>query len=221
MTSYSASALPAKRAACGAATGAAAGAAAAATGAETGAGAAAAASAPSSTRITEPSATLSPTLTLSSLTTPALLDGISIDALSLSTVMRLCSTLTVSPAFTSTSITPTSAKSPMSGTFTSIVAMSSVLSKSDAAEVRQQLSEVDVEARGRGAVDDAVVPAQGQRQRQARHELLAVPDGLGVALAHAHDRDFRRVDDRREVGAADASERRDAEAAAAHVRRVE
>ena len=45
-----------------------------------------------------PLATLSPTLTLSALTTPAVLDGISIDALSLSTVIRLCSTATVSPA---------------------------------------------------------------------------------------------------------------------------
>ena len=47
----------------------------------------------SSIRITEPSLTLSPTLTLISFTTPACDDGISIDALSLSTVIRLCSTL--------------------------------------------------------------------------------------------------------------------------------
>jgi hypothetical protein len=66
--------------------------------------------------MTEPLATLSPTLTRSSFTTPAADDGISIDALSLSTVIRLCSTLTVSPGLTSTSMTPTSSKSPMSGT---------------------------------------------------------------------------------------------------------
>ena len=68
--------------------------------------------------------TVSPTFTRSSLTTPAADDGISIDALSLSTVIRLCSAATVSPGLTSTSMTPTSLKSPMSGTLTSITAMS-------------------------------------------------------------------------------------------------
>src|SRR3954451_13047876 len=64
--------------------------------------------------------TLSPTLTLSSLSTPAAEDGISIDALSDSTVMSDCSSLMVSPGFASSSITATSLKSPMSGTLTSI-----------------------------------------------------------------------------------------------------
>ena len=54
---------------------------------------------------------------------PAADDGISIDALSLSTVIRLCSSLTLSPGRTKTSITDTSAKSPMSGTSTSISAI--------------------------------------------------------------------------------------------------
>jgi len=62
--------------------------------------------------------TVSPSFTASDLTTPAWLDGISIDALSLSTVIRLCSTFTVSPGCTSTSMTATSLKSPMSGTLT-------------------------------------------------------------------------------------------------------
>jgi hypothetical protein len=79
------------------------------------AGAAAAPSA-SSTTTTEPCFTLSPSLTLSSFTTPACDEGISIEALSLSTVIRLCSALTASPGFTSNSITATSSKSPMSGT---------------------------------------------------------------------------------------------------------
>ena len=87
-------------------------------------GAAAAAPAPSSTSTTEPSLTLLPTSTLSSFTTPAWLDGISIEALSDSTVISDCSALTVSPTFTSTSITATSSKSPMSGTLTSTVAIS-------------------------------------------------------------------------------------------------
>jgi hypothetical protein len=43
--------------------------------------------------------------------------------LSDSTVSRLCSAFTSSPPDTSSSITSTSAKSPMSGTFSSIVAI--------------------------------------------------------------------------------------------------
>src|SRR6185369_12115583 len=53
----------------------------------------------------------SPTFTL-----PADDDGISIDALSDSTVISDCSVLTVSPGLTSSSMTATSLKSPMSGT---------------------------------------------------------------------------------------------------------
>lgn len=68
--------------------------------------------------------TLSPTLTATDLTTPAADDGISIEALSDSTVISDCSAFTVSPTFTSTSITATSSKSPMSGTLISTVAMS-------------------------------------------------------------------------------------------------
>ena len=78
-----------------------------------------AASADSSTTMTEPCLTLSPSATLISLTMPAWLDGISIDALSDSTVMSDCSALTVSPGLTNNSITPTSSKSPMSGTLIS------------------------------------------------------------------------------------------------------
>lgn len=72
-------------------------------------------------RMTVPSATLSPTLTLTDFTTPADEAGISIDALSDSTVIRLCSALMVSPAATSTSMTSTSLKSPMSGTLISTI----------------------------------------------------------------------------------------------------
>ena len=73
----------------------------------------------SSVRMTAPSRTLSPNLTFRSLTTPAWLLGISIDALSDSTVMSDCSTFTVSPGLTSSSMMLTSAKSPMSGILTS------------------------------------------------------------------------------------------------------
>ena len=69
----------------------------------------------SSTSTTEPCLTLSPSLTLISLTTPAWLDGISIEALSDSTVISDCSACTVSPGLTRSSMTETSSKSPMSG----------------------------------------------------------------------------------------------------------
>src|SRR5574341_251797 len=72
----------------------------------------------SSTRIGEPFETLSPTLILSSLTTPEPGEGISIVALSDSSVISDCSFATASPGFTSTSMTSTSLKSPMSGTTT-------------------------------------------------------------------------------------------------------
>ena len=63
--------------------------------------------------------TLSPTLTFSWLTLPAAGDGISIVALSDSSVMRDCSLAIVSPGLTRTSMTSISLKSPMSGTLTS------------------------------------------------------------------------------------------------------
>src|SRR5690606_34672502 len=65
---------------------------------------------------TPPSDSVSPTLTLSSLTTPANGDGTSIVALSDSSVTRPWSLATVSPTATSTSITGTSSKPPISGT---------------------------------------------------------------------------------------------------------
>src|SRR5471032_1290333 len=115
---------PLAAAAAGAAAGAAAagaGAGAAAAGAAA-AGAAAGAAAPpsaSSNSSKPPSATLSPTLILISLTTPAWLDGISMLALSDSTVISDWSTLIVSPTLIISSMTSTSLKSPISGTLTS------------------------------------------------------------------------------------------------------
>ena len=84
----------------------------------------------------EPCFTLSPSLTLTSLTTPAALDGISIDALSDSTVNSDWSALMVSPGLTSNSITVTSSKSPMSGTAISMVAMCLLQSVGDRATKR-------------------------------------------------------------------------------------
>ena len=77
----------------------------------------------STNKTTEPCLTLSPNFTRSSFTTPAVEDGISIDALSDSTVINDCSAFTVSPTLTNSSMTATSSKSPMSGTLTSTNAM--------------------------------------------------------------------------------------------------
>src|SRR5438105_14803958 len=86
------------------------------------AGAGAAAATPvDNVRISVPSETLSPALSLSSAIVPPTGDGTSIVALSDSSVIGASSAFTVSPLFTCTSITGTSLKSPMSGTRTSIV----------------------------------------------------------------------------------------------------
>ncbi len=91
-----------------------------------GAGAALPASADSSRAISLPIDSLSPILAITSTTLPATGDGTSIVALSDSSVTSDWSTLTSSPGFTSTSITGTSLKSPMSGTLTSIFATGAV-----------------------------------------------------------------------------------------------
>ena len=67
-----------------------------------------------------PAETVSPTETRTALTVPAEGAGMSIVALSDSSVISGSSAATVSPAATCTSMTGTSAKSPMSGTVTSI-----------------------------------------------------------------------------------------------------
>src|SRR5438034_3734950 len=84
------------------------------------AGATEAPSVSSRIRIGLPCETLSPVLTRNSFTTPAAGDGISIVALSDSTVISDCSGCTASPRLTRTSITSTFLKSPMSGTKTSL-----------------------------------------------------------------------------------------------------
>jgi hypothetical protein len=65
--------------------------------------------------------TRSPTLILNPATVPAAGDGISIVALSDSSVISGSSALISSPSFTRISMTGTFLKSPMSGTLTSIV----------------------------------------------------------------------------------------------------
>ena len=70
---------------------------------------------------TSPSLSESPNLTLISVTLPLALDGMSIDALSLSTLTNESSTLILSPTLTKISMTSTSVAPPRSGTLISIV----------------------------------------------------------------------------------------------------
>jgi hypothetical protein len=87
------------------------------------------ASAPAASSISTrlPSDTLSPTLTFSSLTTPASGEGTSMVALSDSREISESSRATLSPGLTSTSMTGISLKSPMSGTLTSMTLLISLL----------------------------------------------------------------------------------------------
>src|SRR3954471_47137 len=182
--------------------------------------------APSSVRMTVPSETVSPTDTLSSPTVPAAGDGTSIVALSDSSVTSGSSSATVSPGDTMTSMIGTSAKSPMSGTRTSSGSLTKrppgrASSQQGAAQVGEHLHEMRAEARALGAVDDAVVVGQAERDHQPRAELAAVPHRLRRRLRDAQDRDLGRVDQRREPRPADAAEARDRERAALHVARLE
>src|SRR5512141_94065 len=163
-------------------------------------------------------------------TTPAWLEGTSIVALSVSSVISGVSTAMRSPIVTSTSMTDTSEKLPRSGTVTVTPApcclslplkLSSGAALRDrpqqARHVRKRLAEEAGEADGRGAVDGAVVVRERQRQHQPRHERATLIDGLVSRFRHPEDRDLRRVDDRRERRAADSAEARDREARALHV----
>src|SRR3954451_13555086 len=118
--SHSMSALPEKLPACGAGAAAAAGAGAGAFSAAFGVSLAGAASPDVSTSaMTVPCETLSPALIRISLTMPAVSLGTSMDALSDSSVSSDCSFSIASPGLILTSMTSTSLKSPISGTFTS------------------------------------------------------------------------------------------------------
>ena len=71
----------------------------------------------------------------------------------------------------------------------------------------QGLCQVRREARRLRTVDPAMVGRQRQRQQQPRLEGRAVPLRLVIGLRQTEDRDFGRVDDRREERAADAAQR--------------
>src|SRR5258706_2476634 len=115
--------------------------------------------------MTDPLETLSPTLTRSSLTTPASEEGFSIVALSDSSVMREASLATRSPGFTRTSMTSMSLKSPMSGTFTSIICATPA-SQKGAADVGEDRSQVGREAVAGRSLEDAVGLGDGHPRDQ-------------------------------------------------------
>src|SRR5258706_13925894 len=189
--------------------------AAAAAGARAGLEGAAAPALSSSRRIGDPCETLSPISMRNSLTIPASGDGISTVALSDSSVMREVSFSTRSPGFTRTSMISTSLKSPMSGTLTSIICATPV-SQEGAADVGEDRGQVGREARPGRTVDDAMVVGERQRQHQPRNEGTVLVHRPQLQSRHAENRDFGRVDDRRERRSADPAEAGDAEGAAAH-----
>src|SRR5215472_42096 len=170
--------------------------------------------------MTEPLETLSPILTRSSRTTPASDEGISIVALSDSSVMSEASLATRSPGLTRISMTSTLWKSPMSGTFTSII-WATPSSQKGTADVGQDRGEIAGEPRPRCTVDDAVIVGERQRQHQARDESPVLEHRTHLRPRDAEDGDLGRIDDGGEGGATDAAQARNAEGAAAHRVRLE
>src|SRR6185437_1681942 len=81
----------------------------------------------------------------------------------------------------------------------------------------QGARDVGGEARARGAVDDAVIVGERQRQHQPRHEAALAIYGTHRRARYAENRDLGRIDDRREGGTADAAETGDGETAPLHL----
>src|ERR1041385_1841775 len=69
------------------------------------------------------------------------------------------------------------------------------------------------EAHGVGAVNHAVIVGEREWQQLPRLELPVSPHGLDDAARDPEERDLGPVDDRREIGAADAAQIADAAAA--------
>ena len=174
--------------------------------------AAGASAAPSASTIatTLPSDNLSPTFTFNSTILPATLDGTSIVALSDSSVTRplLHRVAEGDEQFDHRDVVVTADVGDLDF---DRLAMCGAPVRACPRHIAEHLREVGGEARRGGAVDDAVVVAQRQRQHQARLELLPSQTGFIATSRHAEDRHFGRIDDRRERRAADAAERTDRE----------
>src|SRR3712207_4712023 len=180
----------------------------------------AAAPSASSIRMGLPWDTRSPGFTSSSATVPDCGAGMSMVALSDSRVMTGSSPFTLAPGWTWTSMIGMSAKSPMSGTLISTgIESPPPRSEHQPPHVFEQGAELPREPRRQRPVDDAVVVGHEDRQHQPRREGpgLGVPHRRLLRAHHAEDRNLRRVDDRREGGAADAAQAGDGEGAALHV----
>ena len=80
------------------------------------------------------------------------------------------------------------------------------LLKEYTAKVAKNLTQVRIEACGGGTIDHAVIPGQRQWQHKARYKLFAVPNRFLCALANTQDGYFRRVDDGREIFAANTAQ---------------
>ncbi len=176
-----------------------------------------AAPAASSVRIRVPSETVSPTDSFSSRIVPAAGDGTSIVALSDSSVTSGSSSATVSPGLTITSMTGTSAKSPMSGTLTSIVDVAAGGGRRVAGGrldlLLRLLAATVAGAVGRGAVEDQedrplgdgvadrdleLADRPGRRRRDVHRRLVGLERDERVLLGHRvagahHDLDDRDV----------------------------
>src|SRR6266446_1954438 len=138
----------------------------------------------SSSRISVPCDTLSPSFTFSSRTTPAIGDGISIEALSDSTVISDCSGLTRSPGATSSSMTSTSLKSPMSGTL-----ISTMLPMGFPRVLLRPSPLAPLPLRGRGALSTIRLPLSGKHSHQPRVGPLRIDPVPLDRLGHLPDRD--------------------------------
>src|SRR4029077_14898960 len=83
--------------------------------------------------------------------------------------------------------------------------------------VAQQAQQIGVEARRGRAVDHPVIVGERQGQDQPGDELLAIPYRARARATYAEDRNLGRVDDRREIRAADATQARYRKTSALHV----
>ena len=129
------------------------------------------------------------------------------------------STAITSPGLTSSSMTATSLKSPMSGTLTS-TSWPWLGSLQNSTRRRSASTLAKWTLKRAAAAPSMTRWSHDSDSGRVSRQLEVLPSAgvlLPVALAHAHDRDLGRVDDRREVDAADAAERADREGAALHL----
>src|SRR5678815_2953033 len=72
-------------------------------------------------------------------------------------------------------------------------------------ELLEGFDEVDGEAGGGGAIDDAMIVGESDWQHQPWLDVFVAHDGLEGATAQAEDGDLRFINDRSKMGSADAA----------------